>query len=74
MLIEPISQAQSKYMGCASHSDFQNQKEKVLDADTIGTLLNIVEKDCDRLTVLERQAYRKAKTYERRLRQSKDGE
>jgi hypothetical protein len=58
--------------GCASHSEFQN--EKLLDADTIGTLLNIVEKDCDRLTVLERQAYRKAKTYERRLRQSKDGE
>jgi hypothetical protein len=47
-----------------------SKRDKVLDVDTIGTLLNIVEKDCDRLTVLERQAYRKAKYYERELRQA----
>jgi hypothetical protein len=46
-----------------------SERDKVLDVDTIGTLLNIVEKDCDRLTVMERQAYRKAKLYERELRQ-----
>jgi hypothetical protein len=47
---------------------YQNDISFVLDVDTVGTLLNIVEKDCDRLTVLERQAYRKAKLYERELR------
>jgi uncharacterized lipoprotein YehR (DUF1307 family) len=31
MLIEPISQAQSKYMGCASHSDFKSEREKMLE-------------------------------------------
>jgi hypothetical protein len=47
---------------------FPNDIRFILDADTIGTLLNIVEKDCDRLTVIERQAYRKSKLYERELR------
>jgi hypothetical protein len=47
---------------------FSNDINFILDVDTIGVLLNIVEKDCDRLTVLERQAYRRAKSYERELR------
>ena len=52
----------------------REERDKVLDVDTIGTLLNIIEKDCSRLTVIERQAYRKAKKAERELRQSKAGD
>jgi len=36
MLVEPIFQEESKTLGCASHSDFQSERDKVLD--------NLIEK------------------------------
>ena len=46
------------------------KRNKVMDVDTIGTLLNIVEKDYDRLTTSECQAYRNAILYESELRRA----
>jgi hypothetical protein len=31
MLVEPVFQEESKTLGCASHSDFQSERDKMLD-------------------------------------------
>jgi hypothetical protein len=58
-------------VGCVSHSNFKDERHK-LDVDTIGTILNVMEKDFDKLTTMERRAYSKAKSVELYLRQQEE--
>ena len=60
-----------KVVGCASHNDFKDEQHK-LDVDTLGTILNVMEKDFDKLTTMERRAYSKAKSVELHLRQQEE--
>jgi len=57
--------------GCASHNDFKDEQHK-LDVDTLGTILNVMEKDFDKLTTMECRAYSKAKSVELHLRQQEE--